>query len=233
MPSAPAAPAARTFATCERAATLPAPLFSAPARRHAAVRLRHRQQRRRRDRTVRQWTAPSPRKPYRYGGAVIIDYAETAAEHHMITAAATLIELLDPAGLVSFDFLVSKDTRLSSRDQSAPRRDARRVRRRKGNLFRAHVEAGLGNDLWQGRNLPERSRRARGAALCRPGRAHPRRDRLARMGRRPADAGHAHCRQNSRSRPCAPMARPPRRRNASPGPAFELADLVYTSSQKS
>jgi len=109
----------------------------------------------------RQWTAPSAKRPYRYGGAVLVDYDENILAHtKMVTAAATLVEVLDPAGLVSFDFLV--DGAEVSLLEVNPRPGATLdiFDDLKGNLFRAHVEAGLGHNLWQHRELPAVQSRA-------------------------------------------------------------------------
>ena len=108
----------------------------------------------------RQWTAPSKRKPYRYGGAVIIEYSETAAEQSMVTAAATLIELLDPVGLISFDFLVQDGKAYLLEINPRPGATLDIFDDIRGNLFRAHVEAGLGRELWQERDLPTAQSRA-------------------------------------------------------------------------
>lgn len=108
----------------------------------------------------RQWTSPSPRRPMRYGGAVIADYAETAHEDQMITAAATLIEMLDPVGLVSFDFIVQDGQAFLLEVNPRPGATLDIFDDIKGNVFRAHVEAGLGNGLWQERELPNVQSRA-------------------------------------------------------------------------
>jgi predicted ATP-grasp superfamily ATP-dependent carboligase len=108
----------------------------------------------------RQWTCASPRKPYRYGGAVMIDYSETVAEQQMVSAAATLIELLDPIGLVSFDFLVHDDRAYCLEINPRPGATLDVFDDAGGNLFRAHIEAGLGNELWQQRDLPTVQSRA-------------------------------------------------------------------------
>ncbi len=108
----------------------------------------------------RQWTAPSTRKPFRYGGAVITDYGDTLAEQKMVSAAATLIELLDPVGLVSFDFLVDGDTPYLLEVNPRPGATLDIFDDAAGNLFRAHVEAGLGHELWQQRDLPAAQSRA-------------------------------------------------------------------------
>lgn len=108
----------------------------------------------------RQWTAPSPRRPFRYGGAVITDYAETRAEQQMVTAAATLIEMLDPAGLVSFDFIEHDGDAYLLEVNPRPGATLDIFDDAKGNVFRAHVEAALGHDLWQQRELPPVQSRA-------------------------------------------------------------------------
>ena len=97
----------------------------------------------------RQWVASSARRPFRYGGAAIIDYAETPAQDAMIRAAALLIELLDPHGLVSFDFMVEGDDAYLLEVNPRPGATLDVFDDARGNLFRAHVEAGLGNPLWQ------------------------------------------------------------------------------------
>lgn len=108
----------------------------------------------------RQWTGPSPRKPFRYGGAVIIDYDDSPAHQRMVTAAATLVELLDPVGLLSFDFIVEGDVPYLLEVNPRPGATLDIFDDLKGNLFRAHVEAGLGNGLWQARELPNVQARA-------------------------------------------------------------------------
>lgn len=108
----------------------------------------------------RQWTAPSERRPFRYGGAVITDYAETRAEQQMVTAAATLIEMLDPSGLVSFDFIEHDGNAYLLEVNPRPGATLDIFDDVKGNVFRAHVEAGLGHDLWQERELPPVQSRA-------------------------------------------------------------------------
>lgn len=108
----------------------------------------------------RQWTAPSQRRPFRYGGAVITDYAETRAEQQMVTATATLIEMLDPRGLVSFDFIEHDGDAYLLEVNPRPGATLDIFDDVKGNVFRAHVEAGLGRELWQERELPPVQSRA-------------------------------------------------------------------------
>ena len=122
----------------------------------------------------RQWVSPSARKPFRYGGAAIAEYAEAPHEQQMVTAAATLIELLDPVGLVSFDFIVNDGTAYLLEVNPRPGATLDVFDDLKGSLFRAQVEAGLGNGLWQDRELPNVQSRAsallyadRGAAMAR------------------------------------------------------------------
>lgn len=108
----------------------------------------------------RQWTAPSERRPFRYGGAVITDYAESRAEDQMVRAAATLIEMLDPVGLVSFDFIEHDGDAYLLEVNPRPGATLDIFDDVKGNVFRAHVEAGLGHELWQERELPPVQSRA-------------------------------------------------------------------------
>ncbi len=108
----------------------------------------------------RQWVNPSARRPFRYGGAAISDYAEAPHEQQMVAAAATLIELLDPVGLVSFDFIVSDGAAYLLEVNPRPGATLDVFDDLKGNLFRAQVEAGLGKGLWQERELPNVQSRA-------------------------------------------------------------------------
>lgn len=108
----------------------------------------------------RQWTAPSEHRPFRYGGAVMTDYAETPHEQQMITAAATLIELLDPTGLLSLDFIIHDGTAYLLEVNPRPGATLDIFDDAKGNVFRAHIEAGLGHELWQQRELPPVQSRA-------------------------------------------------------------------------
>ena len=55
---------------------------------------------------TRQWCAPSPSQPFRYGGAVSIGYGGTPAEMEMLGRVSELSRALDLRGLVSFDFVV-------------------------------------------------------------------------------------------------------------------------------
>lgn len=108
----------------------------------------------------RQWTTGSSRKPCRYGGAVIADYADTPAERKMIEAAVMLVELLDPVGLWSFDFLVADGEPHLLEINPRPGATLDIFDDHRGNLFRAHIEAALGNGLWQERDLPAVQSRA-------------------------------------------------------------------------
>lgn len=108
----------------------------------------------------RQWVCPSARKPFRYGGAAIIDYADTPHEQQMVSTAATLIELLDPVGLISFDFIVSDGTAYLLEVNPRPGATLDVFDDLKGSLFRAQIEAGLGRGLWQERELPTTQSRA-------------------------------------------------------------------------
>lgn len=108
----------------------------------------------------RQWSTPSPRRPFRYGGAVISDYADAPHEQQMVSAAATLVELLDPTGLVSFDFIVSDGRAFLLEVNPRPGATLDIFDDRNGNVMRAHIEAGLRGELWQQRDLPNAQSRA-------------------------------------------------------------------------
>lgn len=108
----------------------------------------------------RQWSAPARGRAYRYGGAVMIEYQDGDPEQRMVATAATLLEVLDLVGLISFDFLVDGDLPYLLEINPRPGATLDIFDDRQGNLFRAHVEASLGNELWQQRDLPTAQSRA-------------------------------------------------------------------------
>ena len=108
----------------------------------------------------RQWTAPSAAKPYRYGGAVIIEYSGSGTEQAMLDAAERLIPELGLTGLVSFDFMVTRDGPLLLEINPRPGATLDLFDDHKGNLFRAHVEATRAKELWQHRELSHSPSRA-------------------------------------------------------------------------
>jgi uncharacterized protein len=55
---------------------------------------------------TRQWCAPCPGQPFRYGGAASVPYGDTSAELKMLGTVDQLSRALELRGLVSFDFIV-------------------------------------------------------------------------------------------------------------------------------
>lgn len=89
----------------------------------------------------RQWVAPCPPAPCRYGGAVAIQTAPHMAEMHRCTSA--LIDALAFRGLVSFDFRISGDTPYLLEVNPRPGATLDTFDRPDSKLFAAHVEAHL------------------------------------------------------------------------------------------
>lgn len=102
----------------------------------------------------RQWTTPSAQKPYRYGGAAIIEYSDSGTERAMADAASTLVGELDLKGIVSFDFMVTADGPFLIEINPRPGATLDIFDDHRGNLFRAHVEAFRTPELWQKRLKP-------------------------------------------------------------------------------
>ena len=102
----------------------------------------------------RQWTAPSAQKPYRYGGAAIIEYSDSGTEQAMADAASTLVSELGLKGIVSFDFMVTADGPFLIEVNPRPGATLDIFDDHRGNLFRAHIEAFRVAELWQKRLKP-------------------------------------------------------------------------------
>lgn len=102
----------------------------------------------------RQWTAPSATKPYRYGGAAVIEFSGSGTEQAMAEAAERLIPELGLTGLVSFDFAVTREGPYLLEINPRPGATLDIFDDAKGNLFRAHVEASRSGKLWQTRLSP-------------------------------------------------------------------------------
>ena len=99
-------------------------------------------------------TAPSAAKPYRYGGAAVIDFSGSGTEQAMADAAERLIPELGLTGLVSFDFAVTREGPFLLEINPRPGATLDIFDDAKGNLFRAHVEATRTKELWQPRLSP-------------------------------------------------------------------------------
>ncbi len=91
--------------------------------------------------TTRQWCAPSPDQPYRYGGAVSIPYSGTALELQMLGAVSALSRGLQLKGLVSFDFIVNSATAYLLEINPRPGASLDVVDTIEGSRFHAHIVA--------------------------------------------------------------------------------------------
>lgn len=89
----------------------------------------------------RQWTAPSPTQPYRYGGAVGSITIEPDVEGRMLDAALAVSAAFDLQGLVSFDFLVEGEDALLIEVNPRPGATLDVFDDDKGTLFQAHLVA--------------------------------------------------------------------------------------------
>lgn len=93
----------------------------------------------------RQWTAPSPRHPFRYGGAAGSLELEADLEARLIEIGVDLARALDLRGLVSLDFMVANDgTPHLIEVNPRPGATLDVFDDDRGTLFTAHVLAGRG-----------------------------------------------------------------------------------------
>jgi uncharacterized protein len=90
---------------------------------------------------TRQWCAPSPSQPYRYGGSVGVPYSGNALEILMLGAVSELSRGLQLKGLVSFDFVVAGDTPYLLEINPRPGASLDCVDTIDGSRFHAHVVA--------------------------------------------------------------------------------------------
>lgn len=94
----------------------------------------------------RQWTAPTRRHPFRYGGATGSLDLDPDLEARMIEAGLELARELALVGLVSLDFIVTGDaTPVLIEINPRPGATLDVFDDATGTLFLAHVEAGLGS----------------------------------------------------------------------------------------
>lgn len=108
----------------------------------------------------RQWRSEGVRRPYRYGGAAIVDYRDSDDERHMAETAARLIPAFNLKGLLSFDFLVTEHGPVLLEINPRPGATLDIFDDGQGSLFRAHVEACRAGRLWSDRRLPPAQSRA-------------------------------------------------------------------------
>ncbi len=91
--------------------------------------------------TTRQWCAPTPAQPFRYGGAVSLTHGDTAAERQMLDAVDQLSRAFQLKGLVSFDFVVDGATPYLLEINPRPGASLDCVDTSEGSRFHAHIAA--------------------------------------------------------------------------------------------
>lgn len=89
----------------------------------------------------RQWTAPSPDEPFRYGGCVRPANLPAQMEERLAAAAKSLAKASGLVGLNSFDFLVDGDVFALVEINPRPGATLDVFEDRAGRLFQAHIEA--------------------------------------------------------------------------------------------
>lgn len=95
---------------------------------------------------TRQWVAPAPRQPCRYGGAVGHLTLETDLEAELVSIALPLGRRLGLVGLVSFDFIVGSDGPLLVDVNPRPGATLDVLDDDAGTLLQAHIAACRGAD---------------------------------------------------------------------------------------
>ena len=95
----------------------------------------------------RQWTSPSVQQPFRYGGAVSLPENETPAAQEMLAGVDKLTRAFDLRGLASFDFLVDAGRTYLLEINPRPGATHDVFDDAEGSLFKAHIEASLGQPL--------------------------------------------------------------------------------------
>lgn len=94
----------------------------------------------------RQWTAPLPRRPFRYGGAAGSLLLDPDLEARLIEMSLALSEALDLKGIVSFDYLVDEGAPSLTEINPRPGASLDVFDDVSGTLFKAHLEASRGGD---------------------------------------------------------------------------------------
>lgn len=94
----------------------------------------------------RQWSNPTPRRPFRYGGAVGNIIIDAELEANLVDIMLALCETLQLNGLVSFDFVVRDDEPFLLEVNPRPGATLDILDDDAGTLFKAHVAAATGGD---------------------------------------------------------------------------------------
>lgn len=95
----------------------------------------------------RQWVSPTVAQPFRYGGAVTVTEDATPATATMLSTVDKLARGLELAGMVSFDFILTGATASLLEINPRPGATLDIFDDADGTLFKAHIEACLGQTL--------------------------------------------------------------------------------------
>jgi predicted ATP-grasp superfamily ATP-dependent carboligase len=93
---------------------------------------------------TRQWTAPSPELPFRFGGAVSQPAIAPGLHHELSEAAIKVGGAFGLVGMASFDFIVADGSPYLLEVNPRPGASLDVLDDDKGSLFRAHIETCLG-----------------------------------------------------------------------------------------
>ena len=94
----------------------------------------------------KQWSAPTPRTPYRYGGAVSHAALSPGQEHTVLEAALAITEAADLKGLTSIDFVIDGPDVFCLEINPRPGATLDVHDDDRGSLFEAHMIACKGGD---------------------------------------------------------------------------------------
>jgi predicted ATP-grasp superfamily ATP-dependent carboligase len=92
----------------------------------------------------RQWTAPSPEQPFRFGGAVSMPDVAPDLRRKLESAARDVASAFGIIGMASFDFIVSDGTPHLLEVNPRPGASLDVLDDEQGTLFRAHIATCLG-----------------------------------------------------------------------------------------
>jgi predicted ATP-grasp superfamily ATP-dependent carboligase len=109
---------------------------------------------------TRQWCAPSPSLPFRYGGAVSVPFTGSRIELQMLEIVDRLSRAFGLKGLVSFDFIVRDDAAYLLEINPRPSASLDTVDSADGSRFTAHVAACRDGELYSGSGAAEQSKAA-------------------------------------------------------------------------
>jgi predicted ATP-grasp superfamily ATP-dependent carboligase len=118
---------------------------------------------------TRQWIAPSPEQPFRFGGAVSMPDVALELRRKLESAALSVASAFGIVGMASFDFVVSDGTPHLLEVNPRPGASLDVLDDDAGSLFRTHLAACLGKA--RSTDQPEPSRTARAMAILHADRA--------------------------------------------------------------